>query len=238
MSGSSQNPDAIHLPPASFAVKLTKLALFPRDDDPDRTAALTSRISFLMSPSLTVALSLLSTRMHGSIGAPLASRKAKMKSPFRELLADDDPCPCPRLFRETNLLPLADTSDLRHLGFQLVIPFAKLSHFSQTIFDSAVEVIPVRMSRTQFILVAISDLCGSLRQFGFEARPSRLIVVCVLLLKQAEGFFSAELCYAGEVLDSEPIQNLGASECARARAQRALNGFGRRWWSRGHCPRR
>ena len=173
--------------------------------------------------------------MHGSSGAPLGSRYAKTKvAVLRQLLANDDPCPCPRLFLEADLLQLADTSDLRHLGFQLMVPFAKLSHFSQTIFDSASEVVPVGLSRTQFILVALPDLGGSLRQFGLEARPYVLVVVIVLLREQAEGFFGTELCYAGEVLDSEAIQNLGSLQFARAQTQRALNRFGRHWWSRRH----
>ena len=36
--GRSQNPDAVLLTPAPFAVMLAKLAFFPCDDDPDRTA--------------------------------------------------------------------------------------------------------------------------------------------------------------------------------------------------------
>jgi hypothetical protein len=81
----------------------------------------------------------------------------------------------------------------------------KLGDFSQTTLDSASEVIPLGQSGSQFIFVALPDLCGSLRQFGLEARPYLLVLVIVPVLEQAEGFFRAELCYTGEVLDSEAI---------------------------------
>ena len=187
--------------------------------------SLASRISFLMSPSLTVALSLLSTRMHGSSGAPLGSRiRQDEVAVLRELLADGDARPRPRLFCEVSSPPAFHAGDLRHFGFEFVVPFAKLSDFSQTIFDPAGEVVPVGLSRAQFILVALSDLCGSFRQFGFESRPSVLVVVIVLLLKQAEGFFSAELCYTSEVLDPKAIQNLGSLQLPRAQTERAFDG--------------
>jgi hypothetical protein len=60
----------------------------------------------------------------------------------------------------------------------------------------------------------------------------------VLVLEQAESFFGAELRDAGKVLDPKAIQNLGSLQVARTQTQWALNGFGRRWWSSGHGPRR
>ena len=105
-----------------------------------------------------------------------------------------------------------------------MVPFAKLRDFSQTIFDSAREVVPVGLGRAQFIFVSLSDLGGSLRQFGFEARPTLLVVVIVLLLKQPESFFSGELRDASEVFDPEAIQNLGALQFPCAATQRAFDG--------------
>ena len=57
----------------------------------------------------------------------------------------------------------------------------------------------------EFISMALLDLCGSLRQFGFETSPDSLLIVVVLLEEQAEGFFGAKLGNAGEVLHSEAI---------------------------------
>jgi hypothetical protein len=146
--------------------------------------------------------------------------------------------PRPRLFLEADLLQFSPSSRLGHFPFEFLVPFAKLSHFSQTTFDPADQIIPVRLCRMQFILVMFSDLGSSLRHFGFEARPYLLVLVIVPVLKQAEGFFSTELCYPCEVLDTKPIQYLGSLQVARAQAQGALNRFGRHWRSRGHCPRR
>jgi hypothetical protein len=49
----------------------------------------------------------------------------------------------------------------------------------------------------------------------------------VLLEEQAEGFFRAQLGNAGEILNTEAIQNLGSLQLAFAQTQRALDGFGR-----------
>ena len=96
--------------------------------------------------------------------------------------------------------------------------------FSQTVLDSAIEVIPVGLSRAQFVPVTLPDLGGSLREFGLEARPYVLLVVIVLLREQSEGFFGTQLGYAGEVLDPEAIQNLSALQFPRTATQRALDG--------------
>ena len=72
------------------------------------------------------------------------------------------------------------------------------------------------------------DLCGSLREFGFEARPRSLVLTVVFALEQAESFLSGQLGDTGEVPDAEAIQNLCACEFACATAKRAFNSFGRR----------
>ena len=51
-----------------------------------------------------------------------------------------------------------------------------------------------------------------------------MLVVIVLLREQSEGFLGAELRYAGEVLDSKAIQNLGSLQFPRTATQRALDG--------------
>jgi hypothetical protein len=106
-----------------------------------------------------------------------------------------------------------------------VIPFSKLRDFSQAIFDSASDVISFGLGGAQFVLVSLSDLGGSFRQFRLESSPCALVLMIVFVLEQPEGFLSAELRHSCEVLYPKPIQNLGASECARAQAQRAFNGF-------------
>jgi hypothetical protein len=60
------------------------------------------------------------------------------------------------------------------------------------------------------------NLRCSLRQFGLETSPDRLLVVVLLLEKQAEGFFRTKLGNAGEVLHPETIQNLGSFQLASA----------------------
>jgi hypothetical protein len=83
--------------------------------------------------------------------------------------------------------------------------------------------------------VAPFNLSGSLRQFGFESTPDRLLVVVLLLKEQAERFLRAQLGNAGEILDTEAIQNLGSLQLAFAQTQRALNGFGRHRQLGGHA---
>ncbi|MGO9085931.1 MAG: hypothetical protein ACLQBK_11945 [Candidatus Sulfotelmatobacter sp.] len=213
------------------------MALFSRDDDPDRAAP------FLDVPNKLPDVALGDARFVFVIddqtwlqrsAAGIAVRQDVIATAC-QLLTYVNTSPCPRLFRKTNLLPLANTSYFRHLGFQLVVPFTKFRDFSQTVFDPSGEVIPVGLSRTQFILVALPDLGGSLRQFGLEARPSDLVVVCVLLLKQAESFLSAELSHAGKVFDPKAIQNLGSLECAFPQTEWAFDGLVHRGRLSGHA---
>ena len=98
-----QNPDAVFPTPAPFAVVLAKLAFVPCDDDPHRAATLFGVADqFPEIASVIDALSLLSTTMRGSSGAPLGSRYDKQEiSVVRvSLLADSDSSPRPRLFGE------------------------------------------------------------------------------------------------------------------------------------------
>lgn len=80
-------------------------------------------------------------------------------------------------------------------------------------------------------------LSSPLRRFGLEARPCALVLTVMLVLKQAECFLCAELRDSGEVFSSEPIQNLGAAEFARSRAEWTRDGFCRHWRSHVICPR-
>ena len=68
----------------------------------------------------------------------------------------------------------------------------------------------------KFVSVALFDLCGSLRQFGLETSPDSLLIVVMLLEEQAEGFFRTKLGNAGEILNTEAIQNLGSFQLASA----------------------
>jgi hypothetical protein len=81
----------------------------------------------------------------------------------------------------------------------------------------------------KFVSVALFDLCGSLRQFSLETSLDSLLIVMVLLEEQAEGFFRTKLGNAGEILNTESIQNLGSLQLALSQTQRALYGIGR------HC---
>jgi hypothetical protein len=56
-----------------------------------------------------------------------------------------------------------------------------------------------------------------------------VFILLVLGHEQSDGFLRAELSDSGEILDSQPIQNLGTGKLTCAQTQRALNTFGR------HC---
>jgi hypothetical protein len=73
--------------------------------------------------------------------------------------------------------------------------------------------------------VALFDLCGSLRQFGLETSPASLLIVVVLLEEQAEGFFRTKLGNAGEILNTESIQNFSPFQLALTQTQRAFHVF-------------
>jgi len=73
----------------------------------------------------------------------------------------------------------------------------------------------------------LSKLRTPFCQLGFESRPRRLIVAVVLALEQSEGFFGTQLRYAGEVPNSETVENLCAGQFARAGAERAFDALGR-----------
>ena len=62
--------------------------------------------------------------------------------------------------------------------------------------------------------MALFNLGGSLRQFGLETSPDSLLIMVVLLEEQAEGFFRTKLGNAGEILNAEAIQDLGALQLA------------------------
>src|SRR6201993_2938190 len=55
----------------------------------------------------------------------------------------------------------------------------------------------------------------------------------VLALEQSEGFFGTQLRHAGEVPNSETVENLCAGQFTFARTERAFDGF--RGW-RSHTP--
>jgi hypothetical protein len=108
-----------------------------------------------------------------------------------------------------------------------LIPFANLREFAQTGFDAASEVIPFGLCRPQGVLVLFPQLHSALGEFRFEPRPRQLMLPVVLALEQSEGFFGTQLRYAGEVPNSETVENLSAGEFARATAQGTFNFFGR-----------
>jgi hypothetical protein len=97
-----------------------------------------------------------------------------------------------------------------------LIPPAEFRNFPQAIFDSASEVIPFGLGAAQLVLVSLPDLGGSFRQFRLESSPCALVLMVVFVLEQPERLLGAELRDSGEVLRAKAIQNLGASEFARA----------------------
>jgi hypothetical protein len=117
----------------------------------------------------------------------------------------------------------------------LLVSLSKFRDFSQASFDPASKVVPIGLSQTQFIFVMLSDLCGSLREFGLEARPHSLVLTVVFALEQAESFFGGQLGDTSEVLDAEAIQNLCACEFACATAKRAFDGLVHRGRLSGHA---
>jgi hypothetical protein len=105
-----------------------------------------------------------------------------------------------------------------------LVLLSKLSDFAQAIFDTPGEVIPMGLSRAQFVFMTVSDLCRSFREFCFETRPRSLVLTVVFALEQAECFLGGKLGDAGEVLNAETIQNLSALQFPRTATQRALDG--------------
>ncbi|MGA9987069.1 MAG: hypothetical protein WBP69_04760, partial [Terriglobales bacterium] len=103
-------------------------------------------------------------------------------------------------------------SENRVPGQARPIPFPKFGYFPQGVFDPPIGVLDfVRLlllrtlQAVKFILVALFNVSSSPRPFGLEASPDILIIVLVLLLEQAEGFLSAKLGNAGEILHAESI---------------------------------
>ena len=103
-------------------------------------------------------------------------------------------------------------SENRVPGQARPIPFPKFGYFPQGVFDPPIGVLDfVRLlllrtlQAVKFILVALFNVSSSPRPFGLEASPDILIIVLVLLLEQAEGFLSAKLDNAGEILHAESI---------------------------------
>jgi len=222
-----EHPHPVLLAPAPLAVKLAELAFFPRYDDPDRTPTFL-RVAYQL-PDVAFADHRLVLVVHKNArlqrsAAGIAVRQYEIAI-LGELLAHADSCPSSGLFGEVDLFPLADASDLRQLGFQLLVFLLELCHLSQAIFDSVSDGIPFGLGGAQFVLVPLSDLGGSFRQFRLESSPRALVLMIVFALQQTERLLGAELRDSCEVLRAEPVQNLSAGEFARARAQRALDGF-------------
>ena len=94
--------------------------------------------------------------------AGLAAVRQQEVAVAGKLLADDDTGPRPRLIPESHLLPFTDAGHFRQLEFQLLVSFPKLSNFSQTVFNSAVELIFLGLGTTKLVLVAFPDLGCSL----------------------------------------------------------------------------
>ncbi len=104
-----------------------------------------------------------------------------------------------------------------------MIPLLKLDNLSQRVFHPPIGMLDfmrlllfgclrggfqLRSSnrqRMEFISVAFGNVGGTLPQLGFETSPIVLPSVLLLLQKQAEGFFGAQLGDSGEVLYAEPI---------------------------------
>jgi len=60
---------------------------------------------------------------------------------FRKLFADRDARPAACFRSEVDFLPLSDASNLRHLGFQLMIPLTKSGDFPQGVFHPTIDVV-------------------------------------------------------------------------------------------------
>ncbi len=127
--------------------------------------------------------------------------------------------PRSHFFFEAHLLALPNACCLRQLAFKFLVPFPKVGEFPQAILDSATEAFLFGLSRPQRIFVLLPDLGSPLREFRLEARPCALVLAVVLVLEQPEGFFGGQLGDAGEILNAEAIQNLGAAEFALPTAQ-------------------
>jgi hypothetical protein len=160
---------------------------------------------------------------------------------LRKLFTDRDARPRPRLVSEICLFSSANSRYLRHLSFQLLIPFPKLGDLAEIVLDSTTEVFPLRFPRAElsfqfcshlldieslslvgdscsglkfyepttecleFISMALFDFGSSLGEFSFVPSPDVLLIVVVLLEKQAEGFFRTKLGNSCEIFHTEAI---------------------------------
>jgi hypothetical protein len=76
--------------------------------------------------------------------------------------------------------------------------------------------------------MALLNLGGSLREFGFKSSPCVVVVVGVLLLDEPKGFFGAQLCNPREVPHPEAIQHFSSLQLALTQTQRAFHVFTQR----------
>jgi ATP-dependent DNA helicase RecQ len=67
---------------------------------------------------------------------------------------------------------------------------------------------------------------------------SALMLAFMFILEQAEGFLCTELCHTRKVLDAKSVEYFAALQPARARAQWAIDSFGRQWRLHGDLSSR
>jgi hypothetical protein len=135
--------------------------------------------------------------------ARVAVRQDEVAVPGK-FLAYTNACPRPRLLGEPDFLPLANAGYLRHLRFQLLIPFPKLVYFAQVIFNPAIQVFLLRLLRAelsfQFRLHSldierfplVGDSCSGLKFFESNAKCLKLIPVTLFDLGGSLRQFSLE----------------------------------------------
>src|ERR1017187_186456 len=202
----SEYPYPVLLSPAGLFVNLPKLALLFSDDDPDRDVPLLGVTHKFVEVVLRYNGFVFVIDQHLWLRwgtARIAVRHDEV-AVLRKLFADTDARPSPRLVCETHFFQLADTGNLCHLGFQLLITLPKLRDLAEIVLDSTIEVFPLRFSRAELSfqfrsypldiesLSLIGDSCSRLKFFEPTTECLEFISMALLDLCGSLGEFSFE----------------------------------------------
>src|SRR5208282_5408782 len=119
VASGSQNPNSLFLPPAPFAVMLTKLAFFPRDNDSDRTVTFLDIAEQFLDVALGNSRLVLVVHENARLQRSAAGIEIRQDvvTVFCQLRAHCDARPRPRFFLEADLLQLSTSCRFRHLDF-------------------------------------------------------------------------------------------------------------------------
>src|ERR1019366_4385841 len=134
----SEYPYPVLLSPAGLLVNLPKLALLFSDDDPDRDVPLLGVTHKFVEVALRYNGFVFVIDQHLWLrwGTARVAVRQDEVAVLGKLFADGDARPSPCLVGETHFFQLADTGNLCHLGFQLLIALSKLGDLPEIVLDS------------------------------------------------------------------------------------------------------